>query len=181
MLQTTHLYQPPYQRRVSMFAKHPLILMGLLFVTLLLFPDLAHASSTGTQAVDSPVPASANFKIKITIKDDLGGDWYILDKQDEATPLNRHLIKPTRQPDGSIKELRKGWRMWVEHVSPQSVKLSLKISNFDQVETFLLDKTPTKNEQCQTFSLGDNTDDNTAVCISIPTSTTKQEQGLLAQ
>lgn len=179
MLQTTHspstLFQPPHQRKVSVLAKHPLILMGFLFAILLPLPDLAHASSTGTQAADSPV--TANFKIKIKIKNDLGGIWYILDKTDEGTPQESHLIRPTRQPDGSIKELRKGWRMWVEHVSPQSVKLSLKISNFDRVETFLLDKTPTNNEQCQTFSLGDNTDDNTTFCISIPTST-KQEQGL---
>ncbi|SHO23810.1 Conjugal transfer protein TrbC [Moritella viscosa] len=53
MLQTTHphspstLYQPPYQRKVSALTKHPVILMGVLFVILLLFPDLAHASSTG--------------------------------------------------------------------------------------------------------------------------------------
>ncbi|MCJ8352296.1 TrbC/VirB2 family protein [Moritella sp.] len=53
MLQTKHPhspstpFQPLYQRRVSIFTKHPLILMGILFVILLLFPDLAHASSTG--------------------------------------------------------------------------------------------------------------------------------------
>ncbi|SGZ00233.1 TrbC/VirB2 family protein [Moritella viscosa] len=53
MLQTTHphspstLYQPLYQRKVSALTKHPVILMGVLFVILLLFPDLAHASSTG--------------------------------------------------------------------------------------------------------------------------------------
>lgn len=51
MLQTTHspstLFQPPHQRKVSVLTKYPLILMGLLFAILLLFPDLAHASSTG--------------------------------------------------------------------------------------------------------------------------------------
>lgn len=41
------LYQPPHQRHVSVLTKHPLILMGLLFAILLLFPDFAHASSTG--------------------------------------------------------------------------------------------------------------------------------------
>lgn len=144
--------------------------------------------SASTRAADSPeqttpietVPTTLDdFKIKVTIKDDLGGIWYILDKQDEGTPQERHIIKPTRQPDGSIKKLKKGSRMWVERVSPQSVKLLLKISNFDQVKTFLLDKTPTNKEQCQTFLFGDKSDDNTTVCISIPTSTVmKHKQGL---
>jgi hypothetical protein len=134
-------------------------------------------ASASTLAADSPVPA--DFKVKVTIKDDLGGIWYILDKKDEGTPQERYLTKPTRQPDGSIKKLKKGSRMWVERVSPQSVKLSLKISNFDRVETFLLEKTPTNKKQCQTFLLGEKSEDNTTVCISIPTSTSmKQEQGL---
>lgn len=158
---------------------HKALIAGWIISTLILV-------SASTRAADSPAPTTPietaspdlnDFKVKVTIKDDQGGIWYILDKQDEGTPQERYLTKPTRQSDGSIKKLKKGSRMWVERVSPQSVKLSLKISNFDQVKTFLLDKTPTNNEQCQTFLLGDKTDDNTTVCISIPTST-KQEQGL---
>ncbi|PSU44810.1 hypothetical protein C9J12_25780 [Photobacterium frigidiphilum] len=124
-------------------------------------------------------PFLADFKVKVTIKNDLGGSWYILDKQDEGTPQESYLTKPTRQPDGSIKKLMKGWRIWTKRVSPQSVKLSIKISNFDRVDTFLLEKTPTNKKQCQTFLLGEKSEDNTTVCISIPTSTSmKQEQGL---
>ncbi len=60
MLQSTSLTPPRYQRRLSLLTEHPLILTGLLFAVLLLFPDLAHASSTGmpwegplTKLVDS--------------------------------------------------------------------------------------------------------------------------------
>ena len=60
MLQSTSFTPPRYQRRLSLLTEHPLILMGLLFAVLLLFPDIAHASSTGmpwegplTKLVDS--------------------------------------------------------------------------------------------------------------------------------
>ena len=52
MPQTTTLHssascQPHYQTRARLFTQHPLVLMSVLFVILLLFPDFAHASSTG--------------------------------------------------------------------------------------------------------------------------------------
>jgi hypothetical protein len=126
--------------------------------------------------IEVPPTKLSDAKVKVTIKDSLGGNWYVLDKQDEGTPKEVYFVKPTRLPDGSIKKLQKGWRMWIERVSPQSVKLSMKISNFSEAETFELEKIPTNKPQCQTLSLGDKTD-STAVCISLSAST-KQRQGL---
>ena len=137
-------------------------------------------TSTSTLAANSPEVANptelGDVKVKVTIKDSLGGNWYVLDKRDEGTPKYVYYIKPTRLPDSSIQKLKKGWHMWIKRVSPQSVKLSMKISNFSEAETFELEAIPTNKPQCQTLSLGDKTD-STAVCISLSVST-KRRQGL---
>lgn len=134
-------------------------------------------TSTPTLAAHEALSNVEYSKVKVSIKDSLGGIWYILDKQDEGTPRERYIIQPSRQSDGSIIKHMNGWRMWIEQISPQSVKLSMKISNVDHVKTFKLEKTPTKKEQCETFSLGDKPNNSTVVCLSIPTST-NQKQGL---
>lgn len=136
-------------------------------------------TSTPTLAAHEALSKSnvEHSNVKVSIKDSLGGIWYILDKQDEGTPRERYLIQPSRQSDGSIIKHMNGWRMWIEQISPQSVKLSMKISNVDHVKTFKLEKTPINKEQCETYLIGDKTDNNTTVCISISTST-KQVQGL---
>ena len=145
----------------------------------LLLTSTSTLAANNSEAVSSTkiAPTELNdVNVKVTIKDSLGGNWYVLDKRDEGTPKYVYYIKPTRLPDGSIQKLKKGWHMWTERVSPQSVKLSMKISNFSEAETFELEVIPTNKPQCQTLSLGDKTD-STAVCISL-SAPTKRRQGL---
>lgn len=152
-------------------------LIRLIINTAILLTSTATLAANSPEAVNPIEVAPTELSdVKVTIKDSLGGNWYVLDKRDEGTPKEVYLIKPIRLPDGSIKKLQKGWRMWIKRASPQSVKLSMKISNFSEAETFELEVIPTNKPQCQTLSLGGKTD-STAVCISL-SAPTKRRQGL---